>query len=253
MEENYSFVSPDLLTDYRERIAGLSETVWPEFMLHDPVAGLHWDGLFENFAKFQFALLSREGGTVAGIANSVPFFWDLPLEALPDEGWDWALQQSAADQAQGIRPNTLCGIQISIAPGFQGKGLSKVLLGQMLKLARAADLSRVVVPVRPSLKASYPLAPIERYIGWQNAAGLPFDPWLRVHVRSGGKIVKACPRAMRIPGTIAEWEAWTGMRFFESGDHIIPGALTPVKINIEQDLGLYLEPNVWVVHAALES
>jgi hypothetical protein len=53
---------------------------------------------------------------------------------------------------------------------------------------------------------------------------------------------------MTIPGTIAQWEAWTGMRFFESGEYIIPGALEPVQIEIEKDLGTYIEPNVWVLH-----
>jgi hypothetical protein len=53
---------------------------------------------------------------------------------------------------------------------------------------------------------------------------------------------------MRIPGTIADWEKWTGMHFPSSGEYIIPGALTPVKMDIEADLGLYIEPNVWMHH-----
>jgi len=36
--------------------------------------------------------------------------------------------------------------------------------------------------------------------------------------------------------------------FLQSGDYIIPGALVPVKMDIAQNLGLYVEPNVWVVH-----
>lgn len=79
--------------------------------------------------------------------------------------------------------------------------------------------------------------------------GLPYDPWLRIQVKSGGTILHPCSHAMTIPGTVAQWEEWTiSLRFFQSGDYIIPGALVPVHMNMEQDLGLYVEPNVWVMH-----
>ena len=87
-----------------------------------------------------------------------------------------------------------------------------------------------------------------RYIQWQTDEGLPFGPWLRVHVRLGGEIVKVCPRAMRITGSVAQWEEWTGMRFPESGKYVVPGGLIPVEIDCEKDRGLYVEPNVWMGH-----
>jgi hypothetical protein len=39
------------------------------------------------------------------------------------------------------------------------------------------------------------------------------------------------------------------MAFPESGDYIVPGALVPVQIDRERDLGHYVEPNVWMRHA----
>ncbi len=51
-----------------------------------------------------------------------------------------------------------------------------------------------------------------------------------------------------IPGTVAEWEKWTNMRFPETGDYVVNGALNPVNIDVERDKGVYIEPNVWVVH-----
>ena len=53
---------------------------------------------------------------------------------------------------------------------------------------------------------------------------------------------------MYIPGTITEWRQWTGLEFPGSGAYVIPGALNPVEIDIERDLGEYTEPNVWLVH-----
>ena len=241
-------ISPINRTDYRELISTVSERVWPEFMYHDPVAADHWDGLFEDFADYQFAFLGQGTAEVVGIANSVPLAWDGPVEALPDEGWDWALRQSAGDLGEELEPNTLCAIQISVHPDHQRQGLSPILLEEMLRLAKEKGMTRLVAPVRPSLKHRYPLAPMERYVQWRNDDGSPFDPWLKVHLRRGGRIVKVCHQAMKITGSIQEWESWTGMRFPESGNHVVPGALTPVEMDLKNDLGVYLEPNVWMLH-----
>lgn len=48
--------------------------------------------------------------------------------------------------------------------------------------------------------------------------------------------------------TIAEWEAWTGMAFPATGDYIIPDGLSILHIDRTANLGMYVEPNVWVRH-----
>ena len=53
---------------------------------------------------------------------------------------------------------------------------------------------------------------------------------------------------MTVKAAISSWENWTGMKFPQNGEYIVPKALNPVKIFLEQDLGLYIEPNVWVQH-----
>ena len=53
---------------------------------------------------------------------------------------------------------------------------------------------------------------------------------------------------MTIAGTLEDWHSWTDLRFDQSGETIIPGALNPVYINLEQNFGVYVEPNVWVHH-----
>jgi hypothetical protein len=47
---------------------------------------------------------------------------------------------------------------------------------------------------------------------------------------------------------VAEWEEWAQMAFPETGAYVVPGALAPVDIDRERDEGLYVEPNVWMVH-----
>lgn len=248
MHPGYARISPMDRPDYRELISGVSAAVWPEFMFHDPIADLHWNGLFERFPTFQFAVLDQKTNTVAGIANSVPLAWQHTIEQLPDEGWDWALTKSASDFTSGHVPNMICAIQISVSPAFQRRGLSSILLSEMVELARAYGFPRLIAPVRPSKKDRYPLTSIESYIKWTGDDGLPYDPWLRVHVRAGGRILKPCPSAMRIVGTVAQWQEWTGLRFYESAQYIVPGALVPVTINLADDSGTYIEPNVWILH-----
>lgn len=106
----------------------------------------------------------------------------------------------------------------------------------------------LVAPVRPTGKAAEPRTPMEEYVGRLRDDGLPADPWLRVHVRAGGRVVGVAPRAMVIPGTLAEWRRWTGLPFDVSGEVDVPGALVPVQCSVEHDYAVCVEPGVWVHH-----
>ena len=122
------------------------------------------------------------------------------------------------------------------------------MVGAMRAIGQTKGFKYLVAPVRPNQKSKYPLISIDEYIQWTNEEGLPFDAWLRVHVRLGAKILKPCHEAMLIRGSCAEWEEWTGMKFPQSGTYFIPGALNPMKMNLEGDEGVYVEPNVWMAH-----
>ncbi len=130
--------------------------------------------------------------------------------------------------------------------GLQGRGLSRYGVEAMVEIARKHGLDSVIAPVRPSWKARYPLTPIERYATWRREDGLLLDPWMRVHERLGAEILKPEPESLRITGTVAEWEEWTGMEFPEDGEYVFSGGLAPLEI--EGDEGRYWEPNVWMGH-----
>jgi GNAT superfamily N-acetyltransferase len=246
--KEFTLITTNDRADYRELIAPVAEAVWPEFMLHDAVADQYWGELFTRFPAYQFALLETDAQQLVGLGNSVPLAWRGEPADLPDEGWDWALAQSVADHQAGRAPRTQCAIQIAIAPAYQGRGISAQMVQAMRSIGAVQGLPLLVAPVRPSFKSRYPLTPIERYVRWKNAEGLPFDPWLRVHARLGAELVKVCHRAMRVTGRVSEWEAWTGMTFPESGAYVVPGALVPVEFDHAADQGTYIEPNVWMVH-----
>ena len=107
----------------------------------------------------------------------------------------------------------------------------------------------MVAPVRPTGKPDYPLASLADYVGWRRSDGTAFDPWIRVHERLGATLVGDAPRSMVVEGSIADWESWTGMRFQQSGDYVVPHAFQPIAFDLEADRAVYVEPNVWMEHA----
>jgi hypothetical protein len=122
------------------------------------------------------------------------------------------------------------------------------MLEHMRAIAAREGFDALIAPLRPSWKERYPLTPIERYVAWTREDGLPFDPWLRVHVRAGGEILRPEPESLRITGTVGDWESWTGMAFPESGTYVFPHGLAPLELDREADVSRYWEPNVWMLH-----
>jgi GNAT superfamily N-acetyltransferase len=244
----FKIITPNDLDDYRERAGEITDASWPEFMLHDPIANENWHELFDRFHEYQFALLDTETNRIAVMTNSLPFYWDQPLEELPEGGWDWVLLKAVEDHKQDRKPNIQSAIQINIHPDYRSQGLSARMVQTMRAIGQSKGFKYLVAPVRPNQKSNYPLISIDDYIRWTNGEGLPFDAWLRVHARLGARLIKPCHQSMTVPGTRPEWEEWTGMKFPQSGRYVIPGALNPVEMNIEKDQGVYVEPNVWMVH-----
>jgi hypothetical protein len=116
----------------------------------------------------------------------------------------------------------------------------------MVEIARRHGLGALVAPVRPNWKERYPLIPIDRYAYWTRDDGLPFDPWMRVHARLGGEILKPEPRSLHITGSVEKWESWTGIEFPEDGEYTFPQGLAP--LSVRDGRGEYWEPNVWTLH-----
>jgi len=220
---------------------------WPAFILASEVAARYWPRVLTAFAAFQLALVEDATGAIVGMGYSVPFAWDGTVAGLP-AGWDGVVEQAVDDLDRGRPATAAAALSITLAGSHLGLGLSRRLLGGLRAVAGENGLDGLVAPVRPTLKSRYPLTPMERYVRWTRADGTPFDPWLRAHWRLGAELLDVCPASMRITGKVADWEAWTGMRFPESGSYVVPDALVPVDIDTGRDLGTYVEPNVWVRH-----
>jgi hypothetical protein len=176
----------------------------------------------------------------------VPVAWDGTPTGLPDS-IAGILENAVKPRASGHGATALVALAV-ITAGSEGQGYGSEMLRAMRSLTLEHGLDALVVPVRPTLKASYPLTPMERYVRWSRPDGAPLDPWVRLHWRLGAEIVGIAPRTLVIAGTVAQWEEWTGMAFPDSGSYVIPGALQPLTIDRERDEGRYEEPNVWMLH-----
>lgn len=222
------------------------ERIWSEFMLNDRYAGEYWHYLNEDFPEWQIYLIGDDNAPAA-VAQTIPCVWDGTAAGLP-VGWAEGLMKGVESRQRGEAADTLMPLEISIAPDYAGQGVSYKMLNEVKRRAAEAGFKAVIVAVRPSLKSRYPITPMERYCHWLREDGAPFDPWLRAHWRVGGEILHIASPSMVIEGTADDWERWTGMKFPDSGDYIVPGALCPVQIDRTINFGRYIEPNVWVHH-----
>jgi hypothetical protein len=233
---------PDLI-DPSDHFNG---AVWPRFMLESEVANGLFGRCFADWPQLQFVQLDPDDRIVS-TNNCMPLVWDGTDEGLPD-GWEDQVRRSVADHDAGRPPNTLGAMQIVTDPAIRGGGHSGTMLLAMRGAARRAGYGAVIACVRPTLKPRYPITSIERYAYWTREDGLPFDPWIRLHARLGGRVVKPSPSSMTMRGSIADWESWTGLAFPDSGEYVIDGGTSPVRIDRERDEGVYHDQNVWMVH-----
>ena len=230
---------PDLHPQFDDAFA----SSWPEFIFHDPVSRHFVPLVQERFARFDVTVVN-DGVVVAG-GWAVPLAWDATIPNLP-AGYDDALVRAFA--VEKTINDTLCVMAVAVAPDWRGHALSSLVLNELRRRAAAAGLARVIAPVRPTLKASYPLTPMATFARWRRPDGSHLDPWIRVHERLGATILVPAPRSMIINGSVAQWEEWASMSFPESGAYVVPGALDLVMIDRESDAGIHLEPNIWMRH-----
>ncbi|MFF8832606.1 N-acetyltransferase [Streptomyces sp. NPDC015131] len=222
--------------------------LWPEFMRHDPIG---WANIGRIVAELpEYVLVATDaGGAVVARGFSVPF--RLRAEGrgeLPATGWDQVLLWAFSDRRHGRVPDTVSAIEIAVAPGVQGRGVSARMLAAMRDNARRMGFGEVVAPVRPSGKHLEVGAPMREYAFRTREDGLPHDPWLRVHVRAGGVVEAVAPASMTIAHSVERWREWTGLPFDTDGPVEVEGALAPVRCEASSGYAVYVEPNVWVRH-----
>ena len=221
-------------------------SAWSEFMLNNQKVSDNWNTFVEEFKEIQLMLM--DGDEIQVIINTQTIRIDVPLDKLPDEGWEWGFLKAIEDKQSGIKPNYLLGFQVVIAPKHQGKGLAQAAVIEMKELSLRLGLEGVLIALRPNKKEQFPLLPMADYLKCTLESGETYDPWLRIHERLGAEVIGICSRAYTVQGSINDWRSWTEQIFPCSGQYLIKGGLNPIQVNLEDDIGTYTEPNVWIVH-----
>ncbi|MDT6983104.1 hypothetical protein ACFSUJ_01905 [Streptomyces lusitanus] len=219
---------------------------FPEFITADRLVKQYIGRVREFFADLDLMLVDEAGVPVAS-GWGVPIRWDGRPESLPS-GYTEALVRAVEGHERGVAPDTLVICGAIVTPSLKGRGLAGETLKALRTVAEEAGRERVVAPVRPTVKARYPLTPIETYMRWTREDGSALDPWIRTHQRLGARLVSAAPASQVMTGTVAEWERWTGLAFPETGGYVIPEGLALLHVDREADEGVYREPNVWMRH-----
>ncbi|KAJ5540412.1 hypothetical protein N7494_005488 [Penicillium frequentans] len=182
-------------------------------------------------------------------------------------------------------PNALSALSVAVRKDRRKSGLAEIFIRTMKQVAIDQGLSAMVVPLRPTSKSSYPKTSLAEYVRWTKGASYfaeccasdisnisssinsqqqnpehVFDPWLRKHLRLGGQMVKVAHRSMRVRGSAEQWSNWTGVDFRGYAlqnrccddssvvEVTVPGGLVPVKYDYRTDVGIYVEPNIWISH-----
>ena len=223
------------------------ESAWRVFMFNDPIADLFYPVAAMDYAEYVLvADDDAEPGRMAARACMIPFA--AGGAELPDDGWDGVIRRGWLAIKRERPLDAVSALEITVRSDLLGSGVSPLMLAAMRDQAARLGFRELVAPVRPNQKHLEPHTPMTEYAFRSRDDGLPYDAWLRVHVRAGAKIVKVAPRSMVVPGTLDEWRGWTGLPFDRSGPVEVPGALNSVHCDVAHDHAVYVEPNVWVSH-----
>ncbi|MEU7552276.1 hypothetical protein AB0B01_07925 [Streptomyces sp. NPDC044571] len=218
----------------------------PAFMSWESPGNWRWHGMYDRYAAHQLCLVDGAGRLVAA-ANGLPVRWDGSASSLPS-GSDEVLVE-AVDHGPPDQPDAVCMLSVSVDPGHRAAGHAERLLTEVRRRAAGTAPRGVIIPVRPTRKARYPLIPIGEYAAWLRPDGRCFDPWLRTHLELGARQLGIAERSLVIRQPVARWEEFLGHALPGPGDHPLPGALVPLRVS-EDGYGTYAEPNVWVHHPA---
>jgi hypothetical protein len=237
--------SPEL----KKAAASIEHAAWSDlgFLNYTRSHYEHYSDLLDAYPEYQLCLVDEDTGYPVAVANSVPVVCSGPAD-LPPEGWDW-LVETAARNKNGAA-NMLGALAVSVPTVHRSKGYARMMIRALLELAERKKLDGVVVAVRPSAKVKHPWVSLSEYITWTDPKGRMYDPWIRSHLASGGKIVGLAERSMVVHEPLAFWETWSKQHFQASGNYALEGAIAPVKIDVDRRIGTYEEPNVWVAYAA---
>jgi hypothetical protein len=240
---NYNHLNKPQHKQYREAVS----KAFPPIISKSAVIIKNWRTLENYFPEYQHYLILSSGELI-GFINTIPFQFNKPLKDLPSRGWDWMFKRGIADYENKRSPNYIGGLQVIIRSKYQGLGYSKMILDHSKSVLKSSEFLNLVIPIRPTKKHLFPNMSMTTYIKKKVESKI-YDPWIRAHVNSGAEIIKVCEDSMLITGDLIFWETILNKRIVKSGDYLLKGALSPIKIDFENNIGEYREPNIWIKYS----
>jgi len=199
-----------------EQMEALFAEGFPKFITAD-LAVKECIGRVRDYFPHLDVMLVDESDKPVATGWGVPISWLGDVADLPSSFAD-VLRRAIEVHDSGLDANTfvICGAVVD--PGRKGSGTATELIRALSSTGQAMGMTRILVPLRPTRKHLYPLFSIEDYASWVRDDGLPFDPWLRLHVRMGARVISLAREAQTMTGTIQDWEEWTGISLPVSGN-----------------------------------
>jgi len=241
----HKFITLNALNDtQKNQYKDAINKAFPTIISQSPVILNNWSKLEAYFPEYQFFLIS-DNDDVIGFMNTVPFQFDQPHNQLPDRGWDWMFRKGINGYEYSVKANHLGGLQVIVRSSFQSLGFSKVILDHAKSILSTSNFKNLIIPIRPTKKHNFPTMTMSEYLNFKDNDKI-YDPWIRTHLKSGAQIIKICENSMIMIGNIKFWEKMLNKKIHKSGSYTLSGALQLINIDIENDRGEYIEPNIWI-------
>lgn len=224
--------------------ADLHDPDVPAFLYQDTVSAALFAELVARHPDYTLLAVDPDG-RAAAMMCTMPF---TAPDGLPAGGYDAVLLSAAADTLAGRTGTTVSALFATVRSDLRGQGLSAVMLDATLANTARLGHDTLYAPVRPTHKHHHPDLPMAEYVTRRRPDGTLADPWLRVHDQAGGQLVTVAPHSMTITASLQQWREWTGLPFDTGGPVRVPGALTPILCDLDRDIAIYVEPNVWYRH-----
>jgi hypothetical protein len=244
LPEGYSWDSSLQLGD---ETAHLTNSLWPNFLVDEsdiPDDSLQLEISVEEFNRrfINWGIRRDSDQKLVAYLSAVLIFAEISKDQLPDSGWRFAMQSVCSTAA----PNCVCLNVANVLPETRQLGLAQILLEKSKAVTKELGFSTLIAPVRPVRKSEFPNLTMAEFLEKRTDANEIFDPWLRTHSKLGGEILNVCNESVVITATVKKWREWTGLALTQSGDYPLAGALAPLHVELEKNLGTYREPNIWV-------
>jgi len=232
---------------FSEETSALTELVWPHFLIAEsdmPDDELSFEISEQELARRcpVWGIREVSSDRLVAFITAVQLYMDPAQEVLPNDGWNFAARAVGLSE----KPNCLCLLAANVHPEFRGNGFATLLIERAKSEALKQGFTRLIAPVRPTLKHEFAGISMEDYVAKTTETGEIFDPWIKLHVKSGGRVANICWESVRVQASLRKWREWTGLPLLDSGKYQIDEGLVPLEVSVPRNVATYTEPNVWV-------